>query len=276
MFSGFILEAIDLLRETLSSGGRLGEALKVSALTCLSGVKLVRGYVKLRLPMSLVAICPLGSLPEAWRNLLHVFYYRDYEQVPSFKPRRGWIVLDAGAYFGFYAMRASRLVGREGLVVAVEPVSSHFQVASENVRLNSLSNVRVLRACLAPRTRDYRVYVPCSSVNASIVRTYAESFGAIKAVEEVRGVSLESLVNVLGEVDLLKLDIEGLELEVIESSKQVLSPDKVRRLVVEVHRDIVDPHDVADVLEKLGYETAMYIDEEVPHQAFVYAAREVA
>ena len=261
-------ELVELLAESLELGVPLGESLLRLAAALLP---LGRGApIRLRLPLGLVSLCPRGELAATWRNELHVFYYRDYEQLPGFRPGRGWIVVDAGAYVGLYTLRAARLVGPRGLVVSLEPLPESFAYLAANVRLNGLRNVVPLRACLAGSSGVRTLYVPESTVNATLVKEYAETVGGTWGEVGVRALTLGDIVERLGHVDLLKLDIEGAEAEVLESPG--LDPHRVRRVVVEVHVDVVGPSEVAGLLEDAGYETALYVDESAPHQAFVYAA----
>ncbi|MCD6458600.1 MAG: FkbM family methyltransferase, partial [Thermoproteales archaeon] len=76
----------------------------------------------------------------------------------------------------------------------------------------------------------------------------------------------------LERVDLLKLDVEGAELEILENSRGILNPKRVKRLIVEVHENIVKPSEVSQILEELGYEVVEYVAEDLLLQIFVYAA----
>ena len=104
------------------------------------------------------------------------------------------------------------------------------------------------------------------------MESYAKSFGEIERVEKVKGVRLGDVVQLLGRVDLLKLDVEGVELEVLESSRDVLKPDKIERLIVEVHTDTVKSSEIAEILEERGYEIVEYVPENAPLQSFIYAS----
>jgi len=46
---------------------------------------------------------------------------------------RGCVFIDVGAHVGRYALLASRLVGAEGLVVAVEPVPENYAALLDNI-----------------------------------------------------------------------------------------------------------------------------------------------
>ena len=263
-----VTELVGLVMEATEAGVPVGESLLRLAATLLPLGREVP--IKLRLPMGLASLCPRGELAAAWRNELHVFYYKDYEQLPGFRPGRGWVVVDTGAYIGLYTLRAARLVGPRGLIVSLEPLPASFAYLAANVRLNGLRNVVPLRACLAGSPGVKELYVPERGVNATLIREYAEAMGGARSVVRARSLTLGDVVEKVGRVDLLKLDVEGAETEVLRSS--ALDPHRVRRVVVEVHVDVARPSEVAELLEDAGYETALYVDESAPSQAFVYAA----
>lgn len=52
-----------------------------------------------------------------------------------FQPREGELVVDVGAYIGFYTIRASKLVGSQGKVIAIEAEPSNFDALLFNLRL---------------------------------------------------------------------------------------------------------------------------------------------
>lgn len=53
----------------------------------------------------------------------------------------GDIVVEAGAFMGYYAMRASELVGDSGKVIAIEAVEENVQLIRKNIEANSIKNI---------------------------------------------------------------------------------------------------------------------------------------
>lgn len=229
-----------------------------------------KALVKLALPEGLVVRFPAGLLPEVLRNILHVYYYLDYEMLPTFAPRLGWRVVDAGAFIGLYTMRAAKLVGKEGFVVAVEPLYSSYSMLELNVRSNQLDNVKLLCAALSSQRGMADLLVPKSPINATLSPNYAKLYGGALEKVRVRSIPLDELLIVLKRVDLLKVDVEGLELEVIRGSK-LLIPERASRVVIEIHIPFVKPREVANALEERGYNVVVHLPEDAPSQAFVYA-----
>ena len=71
----------------------------------------------------------------------------------------GWVFLDVGANVGVYSVRAGRLVGGHGVVVAFEPFPQTAAQLLDNVRLNGLRNVRVRVLCAGDRTGPSQLFL---------------------------------------------------------------------------------------------------------------------
>lgn len=226
--------------------------------------------LRLRLKNGLTVYSTLGLLEAVLKNTLHVFYYRDYEAVAGFKPKAGWSVVDLGAFVGLYTLKCAKLVGARGRVVAVEPLPENFKLLRLNVTENDFGNVRLLKGCAWVGWGKLVLFQPRSPVNATLRRDYAELMGGVLHRTHAQAFPLDSLLRSLGCIDLLKMDVEGAELDLISGSRCV-EPSKVRRIIVEAHPPIVRPSKIARELERRGYSTIIYLPERAPNQAFVYA-----
>lgn len=58
-----------------------------------------------------------------------------------FEPRRDEMFIDIGAHIGKYALRVAKIVGDEGMVLAVEPHPINYQTLVRNIELNKIRNV---------------------------------------------------------------------------------------------------------------------------------------
>ncbi|MEM0024534.1 MAG: FkbM family methyltransferase [Thermofilaceae archaeon] len=244
-------------------------ALSLGAALCLRSAR-SKSLVRLPAPAGLTVYATTDIVDSVVRNMLHIFYFRDYEAFPGFEPKRDWVIVDAGAYVGLYTLRAAKVVGHRGRVLAIEPQPEAYNLLKLNVASNRLCNVSTLGACLADRWGVAELLVPPSPINATLYKEYAEAYGGPLRRVRVRAVPLDAVLSKLGRVDLLKLDIEGAELEVVEGSKR-LQPSAVGRVIIEAHPPLTEPGELASLLEERGYSAAVYLPDEPLHQAFVYA-----
>ena len=64
--------------------------------------------------------------------------------IERFLPSDGDTVIDIGAHLGLYSIMGSKLVGKNGRVIAIEAHPQNFEILKRNISLNGLANVRTL------------------------------------------------------------------------------------------------------------------------------------
>ena len=130
-------------------------------------------------------------------------------------PQPGNIVIDIGAYVGMYSIKASRYVGPDGLVIAIEPLSDNMYYLATN--LLNLSNTQIANTALSNYIGDGKLYNSPSSAAHSM--TYRRKQYKVVAVT-----TLDALVSNLGlpRVDYIKMDAEGSDLSILEGAEKVL------------------------------------------------------
>lgn len=124
---------------------------------------------------------------------------------------------DGGAHQGYVTLLASRRVGRDGRVTAVEPSPYNRWYLHRHVAWNDLDNVRVVPAAFAPRDGRRRFDESGSSV----------TFHVGEGSESVAARSMRSLAREVGEPTFVKLDVEGAEEELMDDVPDLLPPDGV-------------------------------------------------
>lgn len=136
--------------------------------------------------------------------------------------RPGDVVLDVGANVGWYTLLFARRVGPRGRVHAFEPVPRTFQVLARNVELNAAGDrVTLVLEGLAERDGDAEFYLPAGtgSVAASRQRLFADQDNERV---RVRLTTLDAYAAPLTRLDLLKADVEGGELPLLQGGMATL------------------------------------------------------
>ncbi|HZF72008.1 MAG TPA: FkbM family methyltransferase [Gemmatimonadaceae bacterium] len=131
--------------------------------------------------------------------------------------RPGDVFADVGAHVGFHSLVARQWVGASGLVLAVEPQPYNTQKILANWRANNFTNLKLLVA--AAGAQDGWVELRDQVLTDRSVLTLREGGGKNEAQSfEVPMLRLDSMFQRLGieRVKLLKLDVEGYELEVVQ------------------------------------------------------------
>lgn len=142
----------------------------------------------------------------------------------------GDTVVDVGANIGYVTCLAADRVGPAGRVIAVEPAEDNLAILRENLRANRFRDVEVIAAAAGGRqeTRDLFVRGDVSAVNS----LYREScYAKVTRVVPVPVVRLDDVVDA---ADLVKIDVEGGELDVLAGMSRLLA-SPLLQLVVEWH-----------------------------------------
>lgn len=171
----------------------------------------------------------------------------------------GATFFDIGANVGFVTILAAKIVGPTGRVVAFEPVPGNVAAIKENLALNEIDWVDVHETAIAR-----------SSGSASLIVSSVSAFSRLSSISVPTGARerIDVTVNSVDEFlmspaeptpDLIKIDVEGAELEVIAGMRDTL---------VEHHPVVLcEVHDCnaeyAALMRSLGYEVTN-LDEDVP------------
>jgi FkbM family methyltransferase len=140
--------------------------------------------------------------------------------------RRGDRILEIGAHHGFTAMLLSKLVGKEGFVLAVEPSPFNAMMASAQIGLNAATNCRVIQAAASDMQGRTRVSLESNSM------VTASETGI-----EVTAVTIDELDSTFGPFDVLKIDVEGFERQVLAGASTVLA--RGPRIMLELHTPLL-------------------------------------
>jgi FkbM family methyltransferase len=137
--------------------------------------------------------------------------------------KSGQVVYDIGAASGFYAVIAARAVGSTGQVMAFEPMPQSVARLRHNIALNEFANVSVLELALGDRVGMAKLVPGIEEDQAGMNRVLAADESAASADVEVT--TIDRLVNegTVPAPDIIKMDIEGAEIEVLNGAEETLS-----------------------------------------------------
>jgi FkbM family methyltransferase len=176
----------------------------------------------------------------------------------------GQTVYDVGANIGFFTILCSRLVGPQGKVYAFEPIPENVVTLRHNIALNRLTNVVVVERALSASTGTAEMFVsPWSAFHSLNVdgASKRENHGPDGGEITVETITLDEFVLQQGisVPDLVKLDVEGAELLVLEGMHETLRTVQPL-LLVEVH-DTKD--DYSEFVDSIDYSVRV-IDGDTP------------
>jgi FkbM family methyltransferase len=149
-------------------------------------------------------------------------------------------VLDVGANVGYYSVLAAA-TARGGEVHAFEPWPPAFRWLARNAELNGFSNLHLNQVALSDVDGEARLFLPADRAwsNASLLGGFVEQRGSLN----VPAVRLDTYCRLRGirRVDLIKLDVEGGELRVLNGLGALLEawwPDVVCEVLAPFDADL--------------------------------------
>lgn len=130
----------------------------------------------------------------------------------------GMTCWDIGANIGFYTCLMATRVGARGSVVAFEPARATRGRLEHNVALNGLRNVRVMPCAVAASEGEAEIHYASASLFEGTA-SLRELPGQVSS-ERVKVSTLDRLAHELPAPDVLKIDVEGAQLEVWRGGAQ--------------------------------------------------------
>lgn len=138
----------------------------------------------------------------------------------------GMTFVDIGAHHGLYAVLASRLVGSAGRVIAFEPSPDAMRRLRWHVRLNNGAANTALHACaVGASASSATLFVPTRGVDttSSLRPVNAAAIGWREVSVPVVSLEAQLSADAPAGPDLIKLDVEGSEMAVLEGSGRILA-----------------------------------------------------
>jgi FkbM family methyltransferase len=160
--------------------------------------------------------------------------------------RPGMAVWDVGAHIGFFSLLAARLVGREGVVHAFEPMSANRARLEAGLALNAGAGVVVHDRAVSATPGRAELHAHEHTTMWSLLETGRQG-------QPVEVVTLDQLAGELGAPQLVKIDVEGAEVDVLRGGERLLGGEARPALLVEFtdERALAAAH---ELLPEYGFE----------------------
>jgi FkbM family methyltransferase len=198
--------------------------------------------------LNLVALAPFDSIATALKD---VIILEEYDRLGI--PAQRNLIVDVGSHVGFYALKHASSTKK---IICLEPNPINYKLLCLNIALNKLKNVLPLKVALWRERGEVLMEAEQNSVSHHIINT-EEGFYS-HSHYKVESITLRDLIDMFGDIDVLKLDIEGAENIVIPSFDQK-SLDKVAFLVAELHSlSYIEEHKIRKLLQNAGFQVSIF------------------
>src|SRR5215207_4662485 len=154
-----------------------------------------------------------------------VMTFHEYDIIEhNFTPKENDVVIDVGAHIGPYTLIASRCVGFNGKVVAIEADPENFDILNRNIQLNKFTNVIALNYAAYSKEDKIRLYLlkvdKSSYTKYNTIMIDRAQYNNEKKFVEVKANTLDYLLQLSGikheQVNWIKIDVEGAEYDVLK------------------------------------------------------------
>ena len=165
-------------------------------------------------------------------------------------------IVEIGANLGYYALLEARIIGEQGKIYAFEPVPHNFNILTKNINVNGYKNVKAYCKAISGKSGTSKIALTDESnwgsmlnVNAEAVSQYMKRKMArlTREIINVDTVTFNDFLSKesLNKINLIRMDIEGYEVEVINSMLDILRnmPSPIK-LFFEIHNKVFDNPEV--------------------------------
>ena len=173
-------------------------------------------------------------------------------------PGKGDVIMDCGAHIGNCAVLFSRFVGKEGIVIALEPFEESFKTLQNRAQRLRRKNIIAINKGVWNNTGRFSLRVFSNTISCKVV----EDVNVVNTKNKhkyIDCITIDDLMNELKikRLDMIKMDIEGAEIEALQGSENTLSDYKPRVAIASYHNRDNKPTylKVEEILRSSGYYT---------------------
>ncbi len=176
-----------------------------------------------------------------------------YKAIRNFLPAGG-VFIDVGANKGDFSLVATKIAGNKGTVFSFEPEPENCGWIKKSISLNGYKNIFLHQIALSDENGLAPFYLGKKTGWHTLL---PDQTRRNKKVIKVQVRTLDSLLKELSfnkKIDMIKIDVEGSEMTVLQGAEETLKANKDIVLLVDIHpRMGVIAENVCKFLISLGF-----------------------
>ena len=174
--------------------------------------------------------------------------------------REGDSVYDVGGAMGYYSILFSKFAGKKGKVYVFEPNPTNIERIESIIKINGSENVKLVKKALYNKETTVNILINKTKAdrkelsNSVILKNKTHKKGFTE--KKVHTITLDNHWKKHKKIDVIKIDIEGFELEVLQGAKHALKEHPL--LILELHTAAKEKSKkLYELLKEAGYTLIM-------------------
>jgi FkbM family methyltransferase len=148
--------------------------------------------------------------------------------------RRNDVFIDVGSNIGLFSLLAAKIVGKNGKVFSFEPTPETFRWLQHNIFINGIKNISSINIALSNYSGEQEFNISHEGFDAW------NSFGIPSAGNVIEKIHVTTVTfddficqNNLERIDLIKIDVEGWEINVLKGGQNYFNKSTSAALLIE-------------------------------------------
>lgn len=175
--------------------------------------------------------------------------------------KHGQTVVDIGANVGYFTLLASKLVGDTGKVIGFEANKELVTIVKDNLAMNwTTENTKIVNKAVFSKntTLNFHISERFSGYSSIHKKPEDENLLDTYTSSEIVAVSLDSELQDVGMIDLMKIDIEGGEYQAFLGMMELIEKKLVKKITFEWNKPMLGDEAepflllISDLLNRLG------------------------
>lgn len=187
--------------------------------------------------------------------LVFGYHERDTTEFVSKYLKKNMVCLDIGANIGYYSTLYSKIIGKNGLVIAIEPSPLNFRYLKKNLEFQKNLNSKLFNCACGNENGTVNFQVDVKANKCKVVKNVNPDSNT-----EIIIVPLRTLNDIVEEtkvnrIDFLKIDVEGYEMKTLDGAWESIRKFKPT-IQIELHINRLGEsvtNEIINRLKKEGY-----------------------
>ncbi|UTW59681.1 FkbM family methyltransferase [Kordiimonas sp. SCSIO 12603] len=172
----------------------------------------------------------------------------------------GDTVIDVGANVGYHSLFFSLKVQPSGNVIAFEPHEINHKLLTLNCIINNLENTKIHKALIGSKTEIVMLEDDVTDIQNLAAASFAGHMEKTESGSPYMKLKLDDLN--LENCNLIKIDVEGMELEVISGAQDIIAEKKP--IVFYEQNTVANFHEIQKILSDRDYASFWSVSKAYP------------